>query len=94
MYLHLENFPFEQVIEIHMSGSELKDGKFYDRHHGILLKEQVEMLDFLLPRCKNLKVVTYEDPQYTLDGNLIPASIGGFNALKEKIALWKQHLNN
>ena len=58
MYLHLENFPFEQVIEIHMSGSELKDGKFYDRHHGILLNEQVEMLDFLLPRCKNLKVVT------------------------------------
>ncbi|MES2856215.1 MAG: DUF692 family multinuclear iron-containing protein, partial [Bdellovibrionota bacterium] len=37
MYRHLEKFPFDQVVEIHMAGSETKNGNFIDRHHGILL---------------------------------------------------------
>jgi uncharacterized protein (UPF0276 family) len=85
---HLENFPFHQVIEIHMAGSESKNGKFIDRHHGILLNEQFEILDFLLPRCKNLQVLTFEDPKFDLQGKLIEAARPSLRKLKETVKQW------
>jgi uncharacterized protein (UPF0276 family) len=93
MYRHLENFPFAQVVEIHMAGSESKDGAFIDRHHGILLDDQFEILDFLVPRCPNLKVVTYEDPKFDLQGNLILAAKPSFEKLKETVDQWKRKKN-
>lgn len=88
MYRHLENFPFHQVVEIHMAGSESKNGSFIDRHHGLLLAEQFELLEFLAPRCANLKVVTYEDPKFDLQGNLIPAAKPSFEKLKSTVQKW------
>jgi uncharacterized protein (UPF0276 family) len=88
MYRHLEKFPFHQVVEIHMAGSESKNGEFIDRHHGILLPEQFELLEFLVPRCPNLKIVTYEDPKFDLQGNLIQAALPSFERLKARVEKW------
>lgn len=93
MYRHLEQFPFDQVVEIHMAGSEVKGEEFFDRHHGLLLAEQFELLDFLVPKCPNLKVVTYEDPKFSLDGDLIAASQPSFKKLKETMQKWKKRKN-
>ena len=93
MYRHLENFPFHQVIEIHMAGSEAKGGVFFDRHHGLLLPEQFELMDFLIPRCPNLKVVTYEDPKFDLQGNLVKPAVPSYLQLKERVQQWKQKKN-
>jgi uncharacterized protein len=91
MYRHLENFPFHQVVEIHMAGSEAKNGNFIDRHHGLLLPEQFELLDFLVPRCGNLKVITYEDPKFDLQGNLISAAKPSFQKLRERTRQWQSN---
>jgi uncharacterized protein (UPF0276 family) len=94
MYRHLEEFPYDQVIEIHMAGSESKNGNFIDRHHGLLLPEQFELLDFLVPRCPNLKLITYEDPKFDLQGELITAAQPSLKKLKESVELWKQRKNS
>jgi len=88
MYRHLERFPFDQVVEIHMAGSESKNGTFLDRHHGLLLPEQFELLDFLMARCPNLKVVTYEDPKFDLHGNLVEISKPSYQKLKAMAQQW------
>lgn len=88
MYRHLENFPYDQVVEIHLAGSESKEGVFIDRHHGLLLPEQFEMLEFLVPRCSRLKTITYEDPKFDNLGNLIEKSRPSFAALKEAVKKW------
>ncbi len=93
MYKHLENFPYEKVVEIHLAGSEAKNGAFFDRHHGLLLPAQFELLDFLLARCPHLKVVTYEDPKFDLQGNLVAVSQPSFDQLKERFHQWKRNKN-
>lgn len=89
MYRHLETFPYDQVVEIHMAGSESKNGAFIDRHHGLLLPEQFELLDFLVPRCRNLRIITYEDPKFDLHGNLIEIAQPSLKKLKENVQKWK-----
>lgn len=94
MYRHLENFPYHQVVEIHMAGSEQKNGAFIDRHHGLLLPEQFEILNFLIPRCTNLKIVTYEDPKFDLQGNLIAQALPSLQKLKETAKQWTSKVNS
>ncbi|MFC4075894.1 multinuclear nonheme iron-dependent oxidase [Salinithrix halophila] len=88
MYKGLERLPLDHCFEMHLSGCQIIRGKFRDLHHGILLDEQIDLLEFLLPRCPNLKAVTYEDPKYTEEGILIPKSQKNYVRMKEMVNEW------
>jgi uncharacterized protein (UPF0276 family) len=85
-----ELLPVDACVEIHLSGCTIVGERFVDFHHGIIQDEQLELLDFLLERCPNLRTVTYEDPKFTADGLLIPKSVHNFEKLKERVARWKR----
>jgi uncharacterized protein len=68
----LERLPLEQCFEIHLSGCAIADGRFHDLHHGVLLREQIELLERLAPLCPNLRAVTYEDPVFDDAGSPSP----------------------
>lgn len=70
LYGELERLPLEHCFEIHLSGCAIKNDRFMDYHHGILMDEQLELLDRLVGVCPNLRAVTYEDPKFSEDGEL------------------------
>ena len=78
----LDRLPLDRCFEIHLSGCALKDGRFYDLHHGVLLGEQLELLGRLLEVCPNARAVTYEDPVFDAVGSLLPESTSSFEALR------------
>ena len=82
----LDRLPLDRCFEIHLSGCEIRDGQFLDLHHGVLLDEQLELLERLLPRCSRLRAVTYEDPVFSGDGRLIPEARDGFERLVSIVA--------
>ena len=89
MFNGLEKLPFENCFELHLSGCQIIKGKFRDLHHGVLMDEQIQLLDYLLPLCPNLKAVTYEDPKYTDEGILIPKSQKNYQRMKEAVEKWQ-----
>lgn len=84
----LDKLPLEACHEIHLSGCQISNGRFRDLHHGILLDEQLDLLEYLLPRCPNARAITYEDPQYHDDGVLVPKSIRNFERLATMTSAW------
>jgi uncharacterized protein len=56
---YILRLPFEEVIEIHVSGPRLYKGRLRDLHQP-LADEDYDLLRFALPRCSNLQVVTLE----------------------------------
>ncbi|MBJ6363196.1 DUF692 family multinuclear iron-containing protein [Paenibacillus sp. GCM10012307] len=90
MFDGLEKLPFDNCFEFHLSGCQIIKGKFRDLHHGILLDEQIDLLEYLLPKCPNLKAITYEDPQYTDEGILIPKSQKNYQRMKEIVSKWEK----
>jgi uncharacterized protein (UPF0276 family) len=84
----LELLPLAHCFEIHLSGCEIDGDRFLDRHHGILLDEQLELLGRLAPRCPRLRAVTYEDPKFDEHGALVPASVPGFERLCAVVSRW------
>lgn len=89
MYSNLEHLPLDRCFELHLSGCVIHEGKFRDMHHGVLLDEQIELLQFFLDNCPNLKAVTYEDPKYDRSGKLILKSQRNYERLKESVDRWK-----
>lgn len=89
-YEDILKLPLENCIEIHLSGSAVLKGKFLDLHHGILLDEQFKVLDLLLEKCPNLKVITYEDPKFLNDGSLVVNTINSFNKIKSRTKKWME----
>jgi uncharacterized protein len=87
---YFKNLALENCIEIHLSGSTIIKGKFLDLHHGILLDEQFKVLDLLIEKCPNLKVITYEDPKFLEDGSLVFKSIDSFNKIKTRAMKWME----
>ena len=88
LFEDLEALPLENCFEIHLSGCSIVNGKFRDAHHGIILNEQIDLLVQLLDKCPNLKAVTYEDPRFDQDGELIPKSVRNFRRLADIVAEW------
>lgn len=86
----LEDLPLDHCFEIHLSGCKIIGERFLDLHHGVLLEEQLLVLDYLLKHCPNVKAVTYEDPKFTQEGHLIPNALAGYQQLKERVSQWKQ----
>jgi uncharacterized protein (UPF0276 family) len=88
LYEDLERLPTGHCVEIHLSGSALVDGRFLDLHHGVLIEEQMTLLERLLPLCPNLRVVTYEDPKFDADGALLPETTPSFDRLRAATERW------
>lgn len=82
LYDELERLPLDHAVEIHLSGSEIVDGRFMDFHHGVLMAEQFSLLERLLPLCPRLLVVTYEDPKFDDHGSLRPQTLPSFERLR------------
>lgn len=88
LFTDLENLPYEHCFEFHLSGCVIANGKFRDAHHGVLLDEQIELLEVLLPRCPNLRVITYEDARFTDSGELIPKALPNVMRLEALVDQW------
>ena len=88
LYSDLDKLPTESCFEIHLSGCETSGELFLDYHHGILMHEQLVLLERLLPLCPNLRAITYEDPKFNVQGELVPASVEGFSALTRMVGRW------
>lgn len=83
-----EQLPLENCFEIHLSGCEMRPKGFCDMHHGVLINEQLIALEWLLEHCPNLKCVTYEDPAFERDGNLVTAAVCNYQRLKTMLQEW------
>jgi uncharacterized protein (UPF0276 family) len=70
LFDELERLPLDHCFEVHLSGCEIVADQFIDAHHGRLLDEQLRLLEALLPRCPNLRAVTFEDPRLDPQGAL------------------------
>ena len=84
----LDRLPLDRCFEFHLSGCQISGRKFRDLHHGVLLDEQIELFEHLLPLCPNLRAVTYEDPKYDSDGVLLPKAVRNFERLRRATACW------
>lgn len=89
MFDELDKLPLDNCFEFHLSGCIIQKGKFLDLHHGILLDEQINLLLYLIPRCDNLRAITYEDPKYSKEGILVPKSHKNFLRLKDLANSWR-----
>lgn len=83
LFDELDRLPLASCFEIHLSGCEIQGGRFFDYHHGVLLDEQLALLQRLLPRCPRLQAITYEDPRFDAEGALVPASLPNLARLRE-----------
>jgi uncharacterized protein (UPF0276 family) len=88
LYEGLDRLPLQHCAEIHLSGCKIADNKFYDLHHGIILDEQIELLDRLIDLCPNLMGVTYEDPVLDDTGRLPAAAVANVERLRRRVATW------
>lgn len=84
----LERLPLANCFEIHLSGCQLIDGRFADVHHGVLVDEQLQLLEALLACCPDARAVTYEDPKVQPDGALRPKARSGFARLEQITRRW------
>ncbi|MGW0537974.1 multinuclear nonheme iron-dependent oxidase [Streptomyces sp. NPDC003032] len=89
MFDGIEALPLDRCRELHLSGCQIVGGKFRDLHHGVLLNEQLELTAHLLRRCPNLLGVTYEDPVFRDDGQLVEKSRRNYDRLKALVAAWQ-----
>lgn len=90
MFDEIESLPLRRCRELHLSGCQIVNGKFRDLHHGVLLDEQLELTEYLLPRCPNLLGVTYEDPMYRHDGQLVEKSRRNYGRLRTLVGNWHE----
>jgi uncharacterized protein len=89
LYGDLERLPLDRCVEIHLSGCRVDGGRFLDLHDGVLMAEQLELLGRLVPRCKSLRAITYEDPKFDEEGALVPESVASFERLVEAVGRFK-----
>ena len=84
----LDRLPLENCFEIHLSGAMINGDDFVDAHHGVLLDEQLDLLDRLLDLCPNVKAVTFEDPKLQANGAMAELSRKSFNRVQQHTAGW------
>jgi uncharacterized protein (UPF0276 family) len=81
----VDRLPLDRCFEIHLSGCEIREERFFDLHHGILLDAQLALLDRLLERCPNVRAITYEDPVFDDEGALAAKAVAGFEKLRRRM---------
>jgi hypothetical protein len=84
----LDRLPLAHCFEIHLSGCEIVGEKFVDAHHGVLLEQQLRMLQMILPLCPSLRAVTFEDPRVNDAGALIETSEASWRRIEEVTRVW------
>lgn len=84
----LERLPLAHCFEIHLSGSIIDGDRFVDAHHGVLLDDQLDLLELLLARCPNVRAITYEDPRFDEHGALAPEALPGLERLRAIVQRW------
>jgi uncharacterized protein (UPF0276 family) len=84
-----ERLPLAHCVEIHLSGCSIVGDRFYDDHRGVLIDEQFELLERLLPVCPGLQVVTYEDPALDEDGELASECRASHARLRTIVERWR-----
>ncbi|MFV8755243.1 DUF692 family multinuclear iron-containing protein [Nannocystaceae bacterium ST9] len=89
LFAELDRLPLAHCVEIHLSGCTIVGERFFDDHRGVLLDEQFELLERLLPRCPGLRVVTYEDPALAEDGSLAPECRASQARLRAIVEAWQ-----
>lgn len=89
MFDEIDALPLTRCRELHLSGCQIVKGKFRDLHHGILLDEQIQLTEYLLARCPNLVGVSYEDPMYREDGQLVEKSRKNYVRLRALVDAWQ-----
>lgn len=85
----LERLPLENCFELHLSGCEIAGESFIDAHHGRLLEEQYALTSVLMPRCPNLRAITYEDPRFDEHGTMLESNRASWHRLKKLVADWE-----
>ena len=90
LYADLDRLPLENCFEIHLSGCAIEGDRFLDYHHGILIDEQLVLLEHLLARCPNVRAVTYEDPRFDRVGRLPEEAVRNYRNLKQIAGAWRQ----
>lgn len=97
LYGDLERLPLAHTFEIHLSGCALERGtgragadRFLDYHHGILIDEQLELLERLVPLCPNLRAITYEDPRFDEAGAIPTAARNNLQRLAAFARHWSR----
>jgi uncharacterized protein (UPF0276 family) len=88
LFADLDRLPLEHCREIHLSGCAVREDRFLDLHHGILLDEQIELLDRLIEVCPNLLGVTYEDPALNAHGRLPLEATPNVDRLRARVDRW------
>ena len=90
MFEGLEGLPLNNTFDLHLSGCQItSEGKYRDLHHGLLLNEQLALTEWLLPRCPNLRAITYEDPKYDAEGVILPKAQRNYLRLRTITETWK-----
>ena len=85
----LERLPLERVFEIHLSGCALEEGRFHDRHDGVLLDTQLDLLAELIRLCPNTRAITYEDPAFHATGEVLLETRSSLEALVKSSRQWR-----
>jgi uncharacterized protein (UPF0276 family) len=88
LYDELDRLPLEHCFEIHLSGCQIVSERFMDYHHGIIMDEQLVILERLLELCPNVRAVTYEDPKFSPEGVETKRSVHNFERLREMTRAW------
>lgn len=57
---YVENFPFDKIKVIHVSGLTIKEGRYLDTHSEKLSSEILAVVDSIKDKCTNLEYVLVE----------------------------------
>ena len=82
----LHRLPLEHCFEIHVAGCEVAGDDFIDNHEGVLIDAQLELLEWLVPRCPNLRAITFEDPRFDEHGTPTPGTAASLARLQASLA--------
>jgi uncharacterized protein (UPF0276 family) len=75
---YLDNLDLKNVMEIHIAGGAPMMGFHADSHNGPVLEGVWEMLEYVVPRARNLRGVTFEFHESSFD-------VMGENGFREQI---------
>jgi uncharacterized protein (UPF0276 family) len=56
----LSQLEMDNVIELHVAGGTEYDGFYLDSHSGVIAEPVWQLLEWMLPKCSNLRGVTFE----------------------------------
>lgn len=68
---HLESLPLERVVEVHLAGGVVRDGRYADSHTRPVPEESWALLEWLAPRASVRAVILERDDDLPPFGELL-----------------------